>query len=217
MSGAEAILVLGVVSSVIAVVDGAKQVYDAAANAEGLPEAFREVAERLPIVQNILASAEKHISDGDIDENSCKAMKPVIERCGKRAENLDKLFRKVIPPGDASRPERYLKAVRTLGKGGKVETLMMGMLEDTQLLASDYGLQAFTKDQIEQIAKALKEVSDIKISVPDSEFYDSTTTTNILGDVHGTQNINNVEGNQYLATGSAKQYNATTMSFGKDN
>jgi hypothetical protein len=76
-------------------------------------------------------------------------------------------------------------------------------LEDTQLLASDYGLQAFTKDQIEQIAKALKEVSDIKISVPDSEFYDSTTTTNILGDVHGTQNINNVEGNQYLATGSA--------------
>jgi hypothetical protein len=217
MSGAEAILVLSVVSSVITVVDGAKQVYDAAANAEGLPEAFREVAERLPKVRSILASAEKHIRDGDIDENPCKAMKPVIERCGKRAENLDKLFRKVIPPGDASRPERYLKAVKTLGKGGKVETLMMGMLEDTHLLASDYGLLAFTKDQIEQIARALKEVSNIKTSVPDSEFHDSTTATNIPGDVHGTQNINNVEGDQNLATGSAKQYNATTLSFGKDN
>jgi hypothetical protein len=192
-------------------------VYDAAANVEGLPEAFREVVERLPRVRNILASAEKHIRDGDIDENPCKAMKPVIERCGKRAENLDKLFRNVIPPGDVSRPERYLNTVRILGKGGKVETLMMGMLEDTQLLASDYGLQAFIKDQIEHIAEALKEVSDIKISVPDSEFHDSTTTTNIPGDVHGTQNINNVKGNQILETGSAKLYNATTMSFGKDN
>ncbi|CZR56191.1 uncharacterized protein PAC_06079 [Phialocephala subalpina] len=210
---AEASLVLGLISSVIAIVDRAKQVYDAAANAEGLPEAFREVAERLPIVRTILVSAERHIHDGEIDENSRKAMKPVIERCGKRAEKLDKLFKKVIPPDDASRPERYLKAVRTLGKGGKVEILMKGMLEDIQLLASDYGLQAFTKDQIQQIAKALKEVSDIKTSVPDSEFRDSTITTNMLGDVHGTQNINNVEGDQYLATGSAKMYNATTMSF----
>jgi len=54
MSGAEAILVLGVISSVISIVDGAKQAYDAAASAEGLPEAFREVAARLPIVRNTL-------------------------------------------------------------------------------------------------------------------------------------------------------------------
>jgi hypothetical protein len=40
MSGAGAILVLGVISSVISIVDGAKQEYAAAANTEGLPEAF---------------------------------------------------------------------------------------------------------------------------------------------------------------------------------
>jgi hypothetical protein len=217
MSGAEAILVLGVISSVISIVDGAKQVYDAAANAEGLPEAFREITDRLPIVRNTLESADKHIRDNDVDESSCKAMKPVIERCGKKAEKLDELFKKVIPPGDASRAERYLKAVKTLGKGGKVETLMHGMLQDVQLLASNYGMKTVTTEQIEQITTALKDVSEIKASVPDSEFYDTAFTTNMLGDVHGTMNINNVERDQYLATGTAKMYNTTSMSFGKDD
>ena len=213
MSGAEATLVLGVVSSVISIVDGIKQVYDAAANAEGLPGAFREVAGRLPIVQTILASAEKHITDGDVDERSCKAMKPVIERCGKKAKKLDKLFHKVLPPDNASHSERYLAAVRTLGRGGKVETLMHGMLEDIQLLACDYGMKAITSDQIEQIAKAIKEVSEMQASVPDSEFRDTPVTNNMYGD--GTQNINEVQGNQYLSTGSSNMYNATTMTFGK--
>lgn len=45
MSGAEVIAVLGVISSVIAIVDGTKKVYDAASDAHGLPEAFREVAD----------------------------------------------------------------------------------------------------------------------------------------------------------------------------
>ena len=50
MSGAEAIAILGVISSIISIVDGTKQVYDAATNAQGLLEAFREVDARLPIV-----------------------------------------------------------------------------------------------------------------------------------------------------------------------
>ena len=36
----------------------------------------------------------------------------------------------------ASRVERYYKAAKTLGKGGKVERLRRGILEDIQLLAT---------------------------------------------------------------------------------
>ena len=46
------------------------------------------------------------------------------------------MFNKVIPKENASRVERYLKAIKTLGKGGKVERLMKGILEDIQLLAT---------------------------------------------------------------------------------
>jgi uncharacterized membrane protein len=66
MSGAEAIAVLGLISSIISIVDGTKKVYDAATNARGLPQAFREVADRLPIVKNILDSAKQHIEEGKV-------------------------------------------------------------------------------------------------------------------------------------------------------
>jgi hypothetical protein len=157
MSGAEAILVVGVISSIISIVDGTKQVYDAATNAESLPEAFREVAVRLPIVANILSSAKQHIDNGDVDEKACKGVKQVVEACEKKAKTLDDLFRQVIPADGASRRKIYLSAVKTLGKGNQVESLMKGMLEDIQLLASEHGMQIGTKTEQEQLAKAITE------------------------------------------------------------
>lgn len=64
MSGVEAITILGLISSIIAIVDGIKRVHDTASNTRGLPEAFREVAARLPIVQDISSSAKRHVEDG---------------------------------------------------------------------------------------------------------------------------------------------------------
>lgn len=83
MSGAEAIAVLGVIASIISIIDGTKQVYDAATDAHGLPEAFREVATRLPIIQRILASAKQRIEEGDTDEDSCKGVKDIVQSCHK--------------------------------------------------------------------------------------------------------------------------------------
>jgi N-terminal domain on NACHT_NTPase and P-loop NTPases len=167
MSGVEAILVLGVISSIISIVDGTKQVYDAATNAQGLPEAFREVAARLPIVQNILGAAKRHIEEGDADEDSYKGAKDVVEGCKKKARKLDELFQKVIPADSSSRVERYLSAVRTMGKGSQVETLMKGMLEDVQLLAINHGLTTVTDTQRKEVAEAIKEVAALPPSIPE--------------------------------------------------
>lgn len=124
MSGVEAIAVLGVISSVIAIADEAKKVYDAAGDKAGLPEEFREVAGRLPIVKTILLSSKEQISLGNVGEASCQAMKPVMEACEEKAKKLDEIFHKVLPSADASHRERYLSALKTLGKVGRVETLI---------------------------------------------------------------------------------------------
>jgi hypothetical protein len=92
MSGAEAIVVLGVISSIISIIDGTKQIYDAATNAQGLPEAFCDVAGRFPIIRNILSSAKQHIDKGDVDEDSCKGVKHIVEACEEKAKKLDELF-----------------------------------------------------------------------------------------------------------------------------
>jgi hypothetical protein len=210
MSGAEAILVLGLISSIISFVDGTKQVYDAATSAEGLPEAFREVAGRLPIVTNILDASKQYIKEGHVNEDSCKGVKHVVEACLGKAKKLDDLFQKVIPGDSASRRQQYVSAVRTLGKGNEVEKLMKGILEDVQLLACERDMKIAIKVQQEQIAKAITEISAVPPSVPENE---ASFTANYSGS--GTQY--NAQG-EYIAQGNARQYNSAggPMHFGKD-
>ena len=213
MSGAEGIAVLGVISSIIAIVDGTKKVYDAATNAQGLPEAFREVAGRLPIVGNTLDSTKQNIEERKVNNDSCKGVKHVVEACEEKAKKLEELFHKAIPPDGASDLKRYYKAVRAWGKGSEVENLMKAILEDVQLLACERGMKTATKTQQEQIIKAIAEVSAVPPSVPEHEFQEP-----------GFINTNYGSGTQYnargenIAQGSARQYisGGGTMNFGKD-
>ena len=191
MSDAEAVAVLGVISSIISIVDGTKQVYEAATNAQGLPEAFRAIADRLPILRSILGSAKQHIDEGDVDENSCKGVKPVVKACEKKANKLDTLFQKAIPKDDVSDLERYYEAVKAYGKGNEVENLMKGMLEDVQLLACERGINTATKTQQMQIVEAVNEVSAVLPSVPEHVFQES-----------GFANTNYGSGPQYNAQGN---------------
>lgn len=213
MSGAEVIAVLGVISSIISIVDGTKKVYDAATNAQGLPEAFREVAGRLPIVGNTLDSAKQNIEERKVNNDSCKGVKHIVEACEEKAKKLEELFHKAIPADGASDLKRYFKAVKAWGKGSEVESLMKGMLEDVQFLACEHGIKTATKAQQEQITKAIAEVSAVPPSVPEHELQET-----------GFININYGSGTQYnargenIAQGSARQYmsGGGTMSFGKD-
>jgi hypothetical protein len=213
MSGAEAIAILGVISSIISIIDGTKQVYDATTSTEGLPEAFREVAGRLPIITSILGAAEQRIKEGNVTEDLYTGIKQVIKACQDKAKNLEDLFRKVIPGDNASRRRRYLSAVRTLGKGNEVERLMKGMLEDVQLLACEHNMKIATKAQLEQVAKAISEVSDNPPSVPENGFQEPRLMANYSGS--GAQY--NAQG-EYIAQGNARQYNSGggPMHFGKD-
>ncbi|KAG9247177.1 hypothetical protein BJ878DRAFT_539578 [Calycina marina] len=89
MSSAE---VIDLISSKIAVIEAAKKMYDAAADAKGQPEEFRQVAARLPLVIGLLDTAK-----GGFYED--------------KAESLQKLFRRVVRKDDDKWYERYKKAV----------------------------------------------------------------------------------------------------------
>lgn len=166
MSGAEAIVVLGLISSTISIVGGIKKVYEAAKSAHGLPKAFCEVAGRLPIVGNILSLAEQNIHNGNVDEDSCQGVKQVAKACEEKAKKLDELFHKAISPDGASDLKRYYKAVKACGKSSEVERLMKRILEDVQLLTCEHGMKIATKIQQDQIAQAITEVSAQNVDDP---------------------------------------------------
>jgi hypothetical protein len=204
MSGAEFVAVAGVISSIIAIIDGIKQVVDAAAEAEGLPKAFRQASTKLPMISDILEAAKQNF---DIDNISGveKSVTLVIDGCQDKWNTLNDLFEKVVPEDKASRVERYYNAVKTLGKGGKVESLMKGMLEDIQLLASvktmttskaERVIQTVTAAQREKVAKAITDIEAWPPSVPEEVFQEGSYTNNNYG-----------AGQQYIAQGGAEQNN----------
>lgn len=208
MSGAEAVLAVGLISSIVAIVDGTKQVFEAAKKTHGLPDAFREVAGRLPIVWNILNSIKQYAEDGYIDEASCAGVKAVVDLCGEKAKTLEELFHKVIPEAGSSRKKRYLSAVKTLGKGSRVEVLMKGMLEDLQLLAFNHGIRTVSRTQTQEITRAISEVSAIPPSVPE-HLLEGPNTSSAPQNSYDAQGINFGGGKQF-------NYTAHIMNFGAE-
>jgi hypothetical protein len=58
MSGAEAAAVVGLIASIITVVETSKKLYDASHDVKGLHEAFRDVAQNIPLVLDILRDCQ---------------------------------------------------------------------------------------------------------------------------------------------------------------
>jgi hypothetical protein len=233
MSGAEVITVLGLISSVITIIETSRDIYDAASSAEGLHEAFRAVSQNIPLVLNILRDCRKVQEQVDkeysltVDENlkrdieeSNKAVEPLVLACQENAKRLQEIFQKVVPEDDASWIERYKKAARAVlpGKKRKVEDLMKEILEKLQLLHTSRFFKSENEQKNEKKSKeletAISQLSELSSSLPENE-----GQYNHYGP--GGMFINPGEGTQhnYSQSGGSgnKQYIGQTQHFGKDD
>ncbi len=94
MSGIE---VVGLISAVISIVGAVENIYSGIRDARNLPRAFREVAEKLPLVRETLRIAEQQIKSTS-DEEACEAIKTVVENCKVKAERLKEILLPLPPP-----------------------------------------------------------------------------------------------------------------------
>ena len=164
MSGAEAAFVFGLISGVISICQATKSIYEAAKDAKGQPEAFRQVYTQLGLVIVILDRTKEKAKK--VDETSQDALEPILESCKAKAENLNKIFQKVIRKYDKWY-DQYKKVLGTLGKGQKVETLMAGILTDIQVLACEKLTEVATEAQVKEIKEAIKEMDEMPSSLQD--------------------------------------------------
>lgn len=198
MSGAEVGFVVGLISGLISIIEATKTVYDAARDAKGQPEAFRQVAARLPLVITILHSAGERVHT--LDETAQEALEPILESCKALAENLRKIFQKVIRKDDDKWYDRYKKALSTLGKVDKVEGLMEGILEDIQVLACERLKGAATETELKEIEEAIKQMNEMPSSIQEET---GGITQNHQGS--GNNNANTGRGAQHNGTGDLYQ------------
>lgn len=134
---AEFIAVIGVIGSIIAIVDKVTGIVKTAKDVDGLPETFRLAFEKLPIISDTLSTTKTTLEANKASEVP-KSVADTVERCKARVVALEILLNKVMPSDKASMLKRYYKAVTAAlsGKEGKVEVLIKAMLEDILLLAS---------------------------------------------------------------------------------
>lgn len=200
MSGAEIGAVIGLISGIISIIDATKKVYDAAKDKHGLHTAFRDVASKLPLVHDTLKSANTSLRRSDL-ETTPESFKTISESCKFKADQLHGVFQKVMPQEGESRLERYYKAVRAIGKGGRVETLMKGILEDLQLLSVNRVVKLATEQQVKELKEAIEAVSALEPSVPDEEFRETGPTFNNYGPGLMKNFVNQGDGNVFQSDG----------------
>ena len=128
MSGAEAIVVINIITNVVALIDFSRkvisQVKEYGEKADEVPEAFRDIERTLPLFANTLSQFGWRVERKDLDEDSCRALSPVLKGCERRLEQLKAIFEDVIVQKNASKLECGWKAVKSARKEKEVKEIV---------------------------------------------------------------------------------------------
>jgi hypothetical protein len=124
---AEAIAVVGVVASIVQLVDYSSKVLhrlnEFQSRVGEVPKPFRHIKAQLPVLQDTLQQTKKGIDAGFVRDETRKALIPAMEGCKKQIGLLDDILTKILPaPGD-SWGEKSKKALLSLRKDAKVESI----------------------------------------------------------------------------------------------
>lgn len=172
MSGAEVFMLLGAISSVVALIEASQKVFSAARDVDGLHDSFRQVANTIPLILQILkdakATQEQAAKDfADVEdvamrktiEDRSQAVQPVIASCQTNIEALQKTFLSVVPNDGDSWLQRSAKAIRSAGPGKarKVHQLCENTLHELQMLHHHHFLRS--QETIAEIARAIERMS----------------------------------------------------------
>jgi N-terminal domain on NACHT_NTPase and P-loop NTPases len=159
MSGIEALAVIGIIANIIALVDFSVKVYDRAKGfgdeVKDVPEEFREVRRILPLVANTLEKTSSHAKSGQVDEETCKVLRPVLEGCQIKIEELSAIFNNVLPAEGASKWTRGWKAVSSMGQDKKVKALASKIWDDVQALTYYHVSEGATAAQLTNLTTAM--------------------------------------------------------------
>ncbi|EQB58025.1 hypothetical protein CGLO_01781 [Colletotrichum gloeosporioides Cg-14] len=208
--------VIGIVGSVVGILAGAELAYQKLKSIKGLPEAFSEVALRVPLAQQILRDVEDRSREAL--EEAAMAVLPIVKSCKGNAEALKTTLEKLDPGETTSawnqQVDRYTSLIKSRGKKGRVEDLMKKILQDIYTLASHHAIRSASSGQLDCLKEAIEKVGEVKKSVPDELLEDGASVSishggqgpmlNQVGDYNttwnnfGSGNINNVSGDAHF-------------------
>jgi hypothetical protein len=195
MSGLE---VIGAISAVVAILDSSIKVYDSAQKDLKLSETFKAVRSRLPVLLETLktCASDLQLVEDSLPADVCEALENILIRCDETAGKLRQIFEKVLPGKADTRQERYVKIVKRLGKGNKVEELMVCITEDIQLVVNHHAVKSAGPEQMRVLEEIIKEMRSVQSTLSEEEDRGMTFSsqggalTNYFNKDNGQQIIN---------------------------
>lgn len=208
MSGAEAALVLGLVSSALSIFEAAYHVYSAAHDAKGLTKAIRAPAEQIPLVLHTLGLVERGLTRSCMPPDAVKSVRPVLERCRESAGLVKDIFEQVLPSKDTTRAERYKKAIEAKLKGAEIKSNMKAVMQDLSLLEKH------------QIFRDAETIEDMKLAIEglsrqDSKERSTFVTPAVSGVLYNNTGFGAQVNNTFTKSCTGDVYNAKTMTINK--
>lgn len=210
MSGIE---IFGVITGAIALTETLLKLYKVIKTRNDLPEAFTEVGDRLPLVEETLELAKGLTDNLENGEKEIEALKQTLDDCYFKLSQLQEIFHKISKRDaqDKTLVNIYQKAVLKLkldNKSGRVEALMKGVLESLHLFTMHRAFKDAMKTQAVNVGQAKEEMEKVAAetpSLPDSP--EETRGDNVnYGEIH-RQFVNwgeqtNIEGGQWNIAGA---------------
>ena len=125
----------GLASAIITFVDmGTKFVkrMKELSEAGGIPEVFRDIRTRLPLIISIVVST-RHGTKSLSPENE-RAFKEVVRQCFEQVSQLDEILKKVTISKDDSRLKKTVRAGISVLEEGRVHRIASSLKDNVQLL-----------------------------------------------------------------------------------
>ncbi|KAK5722689.1 hypothetical protein LTR15_005921 [Elasticomyces elasticus] len=138
MSGvAEAATVYSLVTGTIDLIKTAIEIWEAVKDKDKLPRQLRVVAEKLPSIQQLLATSEQQYQLKRVPDTQWATAKQNVERCRTGCDEIRGIFDKAFPSNANAVHRAWTGTVTVLsGRGKKAEELFREVYQELEILDS---------------------------------------------------------------------------------
>ncbi len=127
-SMAEALAVVGIVSSIAQLVEFSSKIlsrlHDFQSAVTDIPKTFQQIKAELPLLRDTLQQTKEAIDAGRVNDETTKALDPIIQGCREQIELLDATLAKTLPSPNDTPGKRRIKAILSIPQDAKVEKIV---------------------------------------------------------------------------------------------
>ena len=163
MSGVETFAVISIIANIVSLAkfsgDVVNQIKEYGENAHEVPKAYRDIQAVLPLITSTLIRTRDQVESGTLNDETCKALRPVLEGCENNLKQLKLLFSDLTVKEGASKLKRGLIAIKSMRRYDEVEKIAQALDRFVTHLTYYHSSEAVTSKDIESLRLATTSMS----------------------------------------------------------